>query len=237
MDPTTSTKRARARPVLALAQLLAALTLTACAGLGDILDQLEPLDWNGRFAPADEPRLGLEPRPDEVAVRRAPRGLRGRGYIVVDVDVRSEGLGQRYALIAHENPDDRDWALHVDLTSAEYNALWTDYRDRGYRPLDVEGYLVDGQTRFAGVWIENVENLAWSSVRNMTSAEYADYFDARSAEGLRPIDIEAYDTPSGLRFAAIWWENVDGLAWAQLRNMDRAGTKTRSMIVPPPATS
>ena len=75
--------------------------------------------------------------------------------------------------------------------------------------------------RFAGIWIENVEGLEWKSIRNTTSSEYGDYFDTWKADGYRTIDIEAYDTPWGLRFAAIWWENVDGLAWGQLRNMDR----------------
>jgi CubicO group peptidase (beta-lactamase class C family) len=219
MDRSTSTHRVRVRPVLAL--LFLVLTLSACELLGDVLDTIQPVAWNSRFAPAEELAWGSNRDLTRTQFDDRLAVYTGRGYMVVDVDVRSEGLGLRYALIAHENPDDRDWALHVDLTSDEYHALWTDYRDRGYRPLDVEGYLVDGQTRFAGIWIENVEDLAWSSIRNMTSAEYAEYFDARSAEGLRPIDIEAYDTPSGLRFAAIWWENVDGLAWSQLRNIDR----------------
>jgi CubicO group peptidase (beta-lactamase class C family) len=220
MDRSTPTHRARVRPVLAL--LVLVLTLSACAELLDFLDTIQPEAWTSRFAPAEDLAWGSNRDltrsqfDDRLAVYTS------RGYMVVDVDVRSEGLGLRYALIAHENPDDRDWALHVDLTSDQYHALWTDYRDRGYRPLDVEGYLADGQTRFAGIWIEDVEGLAWSSVRNMTSAEYADDFDARSAQGLRPIDIEAYDTPSGLRFAAIWWDNVDGLDWSQLRNIDRA---------------
>ena len=220
MDRTSSAKRARARRVIAL--LLLVLTLGACAELLDFLDTIQPEPWTSRFAPAEN--LAWASNRDMTRAQFDERlaVYTDRGYMVVDVEVRPEGSGLRYALIAHENPDDRDWAVHVDLTSAEYNALWSDYRDRGYRPLDVEGYLVDDQTRFAGVWIENVEDLAWSSIRNMTSAEYADYFDARSAEGLRPIDIEAYDTPSGLRFAAIWWENVDGLAWSQLRNIDRA---------------
>ena len=219
MDRSTSTKRTRARPVLAL--LLLVLTLSACDELFDFLDTIQPAAWNSRFAPAENLAWGSNRDMTRTQFDDRLSVYTGRGYMAVDVDVRSEGLGLRYALIAHENPDDRAWALHVDLTSDQYHALWTDYHDQGYRPLDVEGYLVDGQTRFAGIWIENVEDLAWSSIRNMTSAEYADYFDARSAEGLRPIDIEAYDTPSGLRFAAIWWENVDGLAWSQLRNIDR----------------
>ena len=212
-------------PVLArrlLAPLLAlALTLTACTELTDAIGSLEPTGWTGRFLVQDD--LAWASRRDLTLAQFESdiAFYSERGFMIVDVDVRPEGAGVRYALVAHENPDGRDWAVHYDLTSSEYNTLWQAYRDDGYRPLDVEGYLLDGQLRFAGIWIENVEGLAWSSIRNMTSAEYADYFELRRAEGLRPIDIEAYETGSGLRFAAIWIENVAGLAWAQLRNLDR----------------
>lgn len=208
-----------------LAVPLLAVVLTGCGELLDAIgpiDDPDPVNWTSRLLYADD----LDWRSNREMARatfddRAAL-YASRGMMIVDVDVKSEGLGLEYALIAHENPDDRDWKMHVDLTSAEYHDLWTTYGEQGYRPLDVEGYLDDGQTRFAGVWIENVEGLEWSSIRNMTSTEYGDYFDARSADGMRPIDIEAYDTPSGLRFAAIWYENVDGLAWGQLRNIDRA---------------
>lgn len=217
--PTIARSFARraVRSMLALALLAA---LASC----DLLNGTDPVPqdiWTSRYVDADgltwasNREMSRATFDDRVAL------WSGRGMMIVDVDVKQEGLGLEYALVAHENPDGRDWKLHVDLTSAEYHDLWDRYGADGYRPLDVEGYLDDGQTRFAGIWIENVEGLEWKSVRNATSSEYAGIFDTWRAEGLRPVDIEAYDASSGLRFAAIWWDDVDGLAWSQLRNIDR----------------
>lgn len=145
-----------------------------------------------------------------------------KGYLIIDVDARTDSQGQTtFAMVWQDNVDGRKWKEHRNLTSTEYNDYWTQYKAEGYRPLDVEAYMYNGSLHYAGIWIENREGLAWSSKRNLTSEEYATYFQERKAAGMIPIDIEAYQTSNGLRYAAIWYENVEGVAWAQLRNMDR----------------
>jgi CubicO group peptidase (beta-lactamase class C family) len=147
---------------------------------------------------------------------------RAAGYIMLDVDAYPNGSGLRYSMVWQKNTDGRGWAEHRNLTSAGYHDKWEHYRNLGYRPLDVEGYLAGGNLRFAGIWVENVENLGWSSRRNMTGAQYAEYFQEQRALGRRPIDIEVYPTASGLRYAAIWYENRSHVEWAALRNMTRS---------------
>jgi hypothetical protein len=201
--------------------VVALLVLTGCKITGFGPPDPDPLGWTSRFLYADNLAWASRREMSSAQFTTIANEYAALGYMIVDIDVKNVDLATRYSLVAHENRDGRGWALHRDLTSQEYNDLWTSYRDDGYRPLDVEAYMLDGVLRFAGIWIENVEGLAWSSIRNMTSAEYADYFEARREEGMRPIDIEIYPTASGLRVAAIWYENVDGLAWTQLRNIDR----------------
>jgi len=211
---------------VSLVTLVLAAALTGCDA---ILAGLGPADstvdlWTSRHVDAGNLQWASNREMSRASFDDRVASLAGRGMMAVDVEVKvasGASPGLEYALVAHENPDGRAWRLHVDLTSDQYHTLWDQYSAQGYRPLDVEGYLDDGQLRFAGIWIENVEDLEWRSIRNTTSTEYAGYFDSWRAEGYRPIDIEAYDTSSGLRFAAIWWENVDGLAWSQLRNLDR----------------
>ena len=128
------------------------------------------------------------------------------GLMITDLDVSpSPTTGVRFSAIWRENLDGRRWRAHWNLTSEEYNQRWTQYGEEGFRPLDVEGYLVRGQLRFAGVWIEDVENLSWTSYRQMTSEGYTNRTREQAEAGRTPIDIEAYPTPEGLRFAAIYW--------------------------------
>jgi CubicO group peptidase (beta-lactamase class C family) len=146
---------------------------------------------------------------------------RDRGYIITDVDAYPNGSGLLYSMLWQENTDGRSWAEWRNLTSSGYHDKWLYYRDRGYRPLDVEGYRSGNAMRYAGIWVENREALSWYSYRDLTGTEYAAHFDDKSSRGYRLVDMEAYQTPSGLRYAAIWYENRDRLSWAQYRDMDR----------------
>ncbi|WP_413167729.1 hypothetical protein ACL6C3_13625 [Capilliphycus salinus ALCB114379] len=146
---------------------------------------------------------------------------RNQGYLMTDIDAYPISGNLRYSMIWRENTDTRGWAEHRDLTSEQYGAKWREYSDKGYRPFDIEAYLVNGQMRYAGIWVENKENLRWSSKRNLDSEAYGKFFQEQSSNGFRLVDVEVYPTNNGLRYAAIWLENRDGISWAQLRGMDR----------------
>ncbi|MEM7106374.1 MAG: serine hydrolase [Bacteroidota bacterium] len=146
---------------------------------------------------------------------------RDRGWIIKDVDAYPSGNNMRYSMIWEENTDGRGWAEWRNLTSDAYHEKWNQYREQGYIPTDVEGYMSGNNLRFAGIWEQNVDGLAWSSKRNMTSSQFGTYFKEQKADGKRIVDIEAYETPSGLRYAAIWHENKTNILWAEYRDMTR----------------
>jgi CubicO group peptidase (beta-lactamase class C family) len=147
-----------------------------------------------------------------------------QGLMITDVDAYLEGKNDtQYAMIWQANPDGRKWKEHRNMTSESYHEKWEKYKSEGYRPLDVEVYLLNEEWRYAGIWVENRENLDWWSRRNMDSDEYGSVFKEKSDAGYRLIDMEAYNTSDGLRYSAIWYKNVDNIRWAQLRNMTREG--------------
>lgn len=146
--------------------------------------------------------------------------LSDRGMRMIDVEAYPTAGGMRYAMIWEEN-DGRGWAEHRNMTDAQYSRRWAQYRDRGFRPTDVEAYRSGSSQRYAGIWVQNRENIAWSSWRNMTSASYGEKFQEMSGRGYYLVDMEAYQTSSGLRYAAIWYRNTRNIAWSQLRNMSR----------------
>lgn len=146
---------------------------------------------------------------------------RKAGYLMIDVDAYQVGSSMRYAMVWRKNTDRRGWAEYRDMTSAQYHQRWEEFRKKGYRPLDVESYRVNGNQRYAGIWVQNKEGYGWSSKRNLTASQYSTYFNEQKAKGYRVVDIEAYPTSNGIRYAAIWVQNKENIAWAQWRDMSR----------------
>ncbi|MBC8078052.1 MAG: hypothetical protein H7Y32_18385 [Chloroflexales bacterium] len=141
------------------------------------------------------------------------------GYMMIDAE-RLEISGQlRVSSVWQRNADGRAWASRSNLTSDEFHAYWVQYRNEGLRLIDQDAYPINGQLHYAGIWVQNVENLDWASYRNLTSDEFATYFDDFSKRGFILVDTEAYNTGDGLRYSQIWVKNTDGLGWIALRNM------------------
>ncbi|HVM02381.1 MAG TPA: serine hydrolase [Acidimicrobiales bacterium] len=146
--------------------------------------------------------------------------LKAKGYMVTDLEVDVTGGDYRVGAVFEENPDGRGWYSLRDLTGSQFGAKWTELGDAGYRVVDQETYVVGGTRYFAGVWVENREGAGWASYRDVTSAQFSQRFDEYRAKGFLPVDVEVYPFGSGLRYAAAWVENTEGLAWRLRRGLD-----------------
>lgn len=194
-----------------LAATLLALTLAAAPAQGGVSRLSDDMD------------LGWYSYRDLTSERFAElfEELSGRGLMMVDTEAYPHGNATRYAMVWTTNTDGRGWAAYRDMTSDRYGERWQEFRDRGWRPVDIEAYPTRNGLRYAGIWVENRERVRWASRRDMTGEQYGDWFREQRDAGMRLIDMEAYQTPAGLRYAAIWVHNTDNREWAQLRNMTR----------------
>jgi len=211
MLSTTARPMRVARAVAAsLAATLAALSLTASA-------DATPVFPRATFDPPETSWLSLR---DASSAQFASRfDELSKSMMVLDLDVDEIAGSYRVGAVFRPNADGRGWYSLRNLTGAQFHAKWTELRDRGFRLVDQEAYVADGHDRFAGVWIENREHLAWASYRGVTAAQFDDKFDEYRDGGFLPVDIDVYRTASGaLRYAAAWVKNADGLAWKLHRN-------------------
>lgn len=146
--------------------------------------------------------------------------LKETGYILTHVLAYQIKGKLYYGMVGQKNTDKLDWKVHLDLTSDRYHRYWKKYKEAGFRPIDIEAYTSSG-LKFAGVWVENKDNIKWKSYRNMTGESYSELFQKNKKEGYRLEDMEMYNTRKGKRYAAIWVENSDNREWEQIRNMTR----------------
>lgn len=152
---------------------------------------------------------------------------KAQGYRVIDVEVDEINSQPRYSAIFQFNPDKRGWASLRNLTHQEFSREWQNYKAKGYRLIDQEAYMLNGQRRYAGVWIQNKENLAWVSYRNVDSAEFSNRFKTYTKQGYRMVDIEAYPSGGKTLYSAIWVKDRQILPWAEHRDMTQAQYKSK----------
>lgn len=143
-------------------------------------------------------------------------------YLPVDLDIETAGGGYRVGSVWQTNSDGRAWRELRDLTSAGFSDAWNQAKEDGLRLVEQETYLIDGQRRYAGIWVENSEGYAWASHRGQTNAQFKASFAAHKAAGLMPVDYDEYATASGLRFNSVWVERGRS-GWKLQRGLTSVG--------------
>lgn len=144
------------------------------------------------------------------------------GYLLVDLEIDVYGGDYRVGSVWQKNIDKRAWKELRDLTDVQFHDAWLEAKNQGMRLVEQETYVMAGVRRYAGVWVQNVENLGWASYRGLSSAEFSQTFEQQRRVGRMPIDIDQYNTSQGARYSVIWVQNAEGLAWALWRDLTSA---------------
>jgi CubicO group peptidase (beta-lactamase class C family) len=169
----------------------------------------------------DQPSVGwLSVRNMTVAAHQQFFNEKGdQGYIMIDAE-RIEIDGElRVSSVWQTNGDGRGWASRSNLTDAEFDDYWDEYREAGMRLIDQDAYLVDGAVRYAGIWMQNSEGLAWASFQGMPDAEFAATFERLSKSGMLMTDVESFVAGGTRLYSSIWLQNSDNLEWIERRDM------------------
>jgi CubicO group peptidase (beta-lactamase class C family) len=144
------------------------------------------------------------------------------GYMLVDIEVDEIDGNQRVGGVWQKNTDGRNWLETRNMDEATWETLQQQRADAGYRLIDQEVYTLGSNIYYAGIWIENVENLYWVNYYNVTGAEFSTLFDQYSQMGYMPIDVEGYAIDGELLYSAIWLDNIENLDWYEWRNLSSA---------------
>jgi hypothetical protein len=102
-------------------------------------------------------------------------------------------------------------AVQFGLTATEFDSRLEERTGGGERPRLVSGYTVDGESRFATVWVDDAGG-EWEVRTGLTASEYQDRFDAFNEEGKRPVHVSGYGVGGEDLYAAVW-EPQEGKKW------------------------
>ncbi|HYN95548.1 MAG TPA: serine hydrolase [Pilimelia sp.] len=148
--------------------------------------------------------------------------MKAKGYLVIDLEVDASPGDYRVGAVFERNTDNRTWRSLRDMTETQYAAEKAKAVSAGQRPVDFETYQIGGQRRYAAVWVQNLEKLGSAVRHDLTSAAFSAWFQEQKAAGRLPVDIEQYRTPAGMRYAAVWVDNKEKLAWQLHRDLTSA---------------
>ena len=103
--------------------------------------------WEQRVGPSWEARHGLT----FSQYQQTFNELQGKGYRLVHVS--GYGVrGQDFYAAIWEKRNGSPWQARHGMTAAEYQQAFNNLAHQGYRLIDVSGYNVGGQDRYAAIW-------------------------------------------------------------------------------------
>jgi|GEM_PF-5224715 len=166
------------------------------------------------FAPFDTPRYGAIWETRSGPAWRAHHGRSAEafrtdlddaiedGYRLRDLAGLTARGGQRYNALWEYAPD-TNWLPQVDVTAGEFQAHFEEYTDEGYRLDAVDAWTVDGDPRFAGVWVEE-SGPAGRAHHRLSATSFEQQTAAYADEGFHLHTLSPYTVDGTVRFAAIW---------------------------------
>lgn len=97
------------------------------------------------------------------------------------------------------------------MTGNTYQSEFTKWTQAGYRLTHISGYEVNGQARYAAIWMK-IGGPAWKAHHGMTSADYQSKVNSYVQQGYRITHVSGYDVKGKDYYAAIF-EKESGNPW------------------------
>ena len=151
--------------------------------------------------------------------------LTQQGFRLVCVSGYAENGQARYAGI-WEQREGPDWQARHGLSRSQYQQTFDQMAADGFAPVQVCGYRVNVDVRFAAIW-ERRPGLGWVGRHGLTSSEYQKAFDEQLAAGFRLVSVSGYSDTGIARYAAVWHDD-EPREWQARHGLDGAAYHRRS---------
>lgn len=126
-----------------------------------------------------------------------------RGYSIVEVEIDRIGAGLQFAGVWLKGEDVKQTVLYYGMDDLMFSNRYGEMADRGYRLIDFEAYEANGKVTYAAIWMPKGDQEP-RFYRGLDSHEFSNIESKLRSGGFRLLDIEVYETPDGLRYAAEW---------------------------------
>lgn len=128
--------------------------------------------------------------------------LSQRGWRLRCVSGYEEGGEVRYACVwdGYAGPA---WQARHGIDAQTYQQTFDQLAREGYRLVQACGYTVRGRPLFAAVW-EQSPGHTWQARHGLPDTSYQAEFDVNVNQGMRLVDVSAFQNGSDLAYTTIW---------------------------------
>lgn len=145
------------------------------------------------------------------------------GYYPTWVDGYDVG-GKTYFNAIFRHDDGTPWVARHDLTGKQYQSAFDEWHKAGYRLINVDSYLLNGDVRYAAVW-RKAPGPAIRAYHGATAKDHQSSFDKWVKEGWMPTNISVVAPGGQPRFTALY-EKIDTKGMYARSDMTLAQYKT-----------
>lgn len=146
--------------------------------------------------------------------------LVAQGYRLRCVSGYAENGQARYAALWDQSAGP-EWQARHGLSRSQYQQTFDQMAADGYTPVQVSGYRVGVDVRFAALWERRAE-VNWIGRHGLTASEYQAAFDQNLQAGYHLVSVCGYSDTGIARYAAIWHNDAAG-DWQARHGLDSAG--------------
>jgi CubicO group peptidase (beta-lactamase class C family) len=125
------------------------------------------------------------------------------GYYPTHVSTYAINGQPRFAVI-WDTALGKQWVARHDLTSQQYQQETDTWTRQGYRTTLVSGYTINGQPRFAAVWIKDSVYVPFASRHNLSQQQYQAEDQYWRQQGYQLVSTSGYVNNNQDNYAAIW---------------------------------
>ena len=124
-----------------------------------------------------------------------------RGLRIVLLDGYTVG-GKVYYLAAWDKGNGKPWRFHYGMTAKALQNKFKSYSKEGYRPVQVEGYSVNGKAYYAAIWEKR--SGAYYFYFGLSNKGFQKKFNDLRKKGYRLRWVSGYGVGKKDYYAAIW---------------------------------
>lgn len=168
--------------------------------------QLSAMDktYIARFYPPYQVRINMT----SAEYQAAFNDLTSKGFRLACVSGYNVGGPEKYAACFTKvpYPGMTAWQARHGMTSAQYQQNFDTFVGQGYRLVDVSGYQVGNEARYAALWIK-APGPAFVARHGLTGDQYQQAFNQYVSQGYRLVHVSGYGVNNTAYYAAIFEKN------------------------------